>query len=65
MAPLTGDFVGIGSTGRARDAEGVATTLASQRGYVQPDPTDFLAVSPAPDLQLLTYRDDSAAHGSV
>ncbi|GHJ38949.1 DUF4440 domain-containing protein [Streptomyces sp. TS71-3] len=65
LALLTPDFVEVDRTGRAWDAESVATALAAQQGYVQPQATDFALARLAPGVCLLTYRDEATMHSSV
>jgi hypothetical protein len=65
LALLTPDFVEVDGRGRVWDANGVSAALAAQTGYVRPQVADLDVTRLAPEVQLLTYRDDTTYHSSI
>jgi ribonuclease HI len=65
LALLMPEFVEVDGRGQVWNAEGVTVALAAQTGYVQPQVSDLDVTRLAPDVQLLTYRDDTTYHSSI
>jgi hypothetical protein len=65
LALLAPEFVEVDGKGQVWDAQRVSVALAVQSGYVQPEVSDVDVTRLAPNVQLLTYRDETTYHSSI